>query len=59
MGDYDNGNVLRYLFDRAKKIRFNLQLRMDDAELKGRICISSSYRKTTCFDQFGFAGLIE
>jgi DNA polymerase elongation subunit (family B) len=25
----------------------------------GRICISSSYRKTTYFDEFGFAGLIE
>jgi DNA polymerase elongation subunit (family B) len=25
----------------------------------GRICISSSYRKTTYFGQFGFAGLIE
>jgi hypothetical protein len=36
-----------------------LQLGRDDAELKGRICISSSYRKTTYFDQFGFAGFIE
>jgi DNA polymerase elongation subunit (family B) len=59
LGDYDNGKVLRYLFDRAKKIGFNLQLGSDDAELKGRICISSSYRKTTYFDEFGFAGLIE
>jgi DNA polymerase elongation subunit (family B) len=59
MGDYDNGKVLRYLFYRAKKIGFNLQLGRDDAELKGRICISSSYRKTTYFDEFGFAGLIE
>ena len=25
----------------------------------GRICISSNYRKTTYFDEFGFAGLIE
>ena len=50
MGDYDNGKVLRYLLTRAEKIGFNLQL---------RICISSSYRKTTYFDQFGFAGLIE
>src|SRR5919205_584599 len=25
MGDYDNGKVLRYLFDRAKKIGFDLQ----------------------------------
>jgi DNA polymerase elongation subunit (family B) len=47
MGDYDNGKVLRYLLARG----FDLQL--------GRICISSSYRKTTYFDQFGFAGLIE
>jgi DNA polymerase elongation subunit (family B) len=59
MSDYDNGKVLRYLFDRANKIGFNLQLGRDDAELKGRICISSSYRKTTYFDEFGFAGLIE
>jgi DNA polymerase elongation subunit (family B) len=47
MGDYDNGKVLRYLLVRG----FDLQL--------GRICISSSYRKTTYFDRFGFAGLIE
>jgi DNA polymerase-2 len=58
MGDYDNGKLLRYLFDRAKKIGFDLQLERD-AKLKGRICISSSYRKTTYFDEFGFAGLIE
>jgi DNA polymerase elongation subunit (family B) len=50
MGDYDNGKVLRYLFDRAGKIGVDLEL---------RICISSSYTKTTYFDQFGFAGLIE
>jgi DNA polymerase elongation subunit (family B) len=52
LGDYDNGKVLRYLFDRAKKIGFDLQLGR-------RIYISSSYRKTTYFDEFGFAGLIE
>ncbi len=46
MGDYDNGKVLRYLLDRG----LDLQL---------RVCISSSYRKTTYFDEFGFAGLIE
>jgi DNA polymerase elongation subunit (family B) len=51
MGDYDNGKILQYLFARAKKIGFDLQLE--------RICISSNYRKTTYFDQFGFAGLIE
>jgi DNA polymerase elongation subunit (family B) len=51
MGDYDNGKVLRYLFTRAEKIVFDLQL--------GSICISSNYRKTTYFDEFGFAGLIE
>jgi DNA polymerase elongation subunit (family B) len=51
MGDYDNGKVLRYLFGRAEKIGLDLNL--------GRICINSSYRKTTYFDQFGFAGLIE
>jgi DNA polymerase elongation subunit (family B) len=55
LGDYDNGKVLRYLLARG----FDLQLGRDDAELRGRICISSSYRKTTYFDQFGFAGLIE
>jgi DNA polymerase elongation subunit (family B) len=53
LGDYDNGKVLRYLFDRANKIGFDLQLG------RRRICISSSYRKTTYFDEFGFAGLIE
>jgi DNA polymerase elongation subunit (family B) len=53
MGDYDNGKVLRYLFGRANKIGFDLQLG------RRRVCISSSYRKTTYFDQFGFAGLIE
>jgi DNA polymerase elongation subunit (family B) len=58
MGDYDNGKVLRYLFARAQKIRFDLQLGRD-AQIKGRVCISSSYRKTTYFDKFGFAGLIE
>jgi DNA polymerase elongation subunit (family B) len=47
MGDYDNGKVIQYLLARG----VDLQL--------GRICISSSYRKTTYFDQFGFAGLIE
>jgi DNA polymerase elongation subunit (family B) len=72
MGDYDN-TVLRYLFTRAKKVEFNLQLgreaRDDDYSsslkgalthwIKGRICISSSYRNSTFFDEFGFAGLIE
>jgi DNA polymerase elongation subunit (family B) len=51
LGDYDNGKVVRYLMARAEKIGFELQLE--------KICISSSYRKTTYFDQFGFAGLIE
>ncbi|HJT49972.1 MAG TPA: DNA polymerase domain-containing protein [Nitrososphaeraceae archaeon] len=51
MGDYDNGKVLRHLMARAEKIGFELQLE--------KIYISSSYRKTTYFDQFGFAGLIE
>jgi DNA polymerase elongation subunit (family B) len=51
LGDYDNGKLLRYLYDRAEKIGFDLQL--------GKVYISSSYRKRTCFDQFGFAGLIE
>jgi len=51
LGDYDNGKLLRYLYDRAEKIGFDLQL--------GKVYISSSYRKTTYFDQFGFAGLIE
>jgi len=50
MGDYCNGKVLRYLLSRAEKIGFDLQL--------GRICIISS-RKTTYFDQFGFARLID
>jgi DNA polymerase elongation subunit (family B) len=53
MGDYDNGKLLRYLFDRANKIGFDLQLG------RRRVCISSSYRKTTYFDEFGFPGLIE
>jgi DNA polymerase elongation subunit (family B) len=47
LGDYDNGKFLRYLLARG----VDLQL--------AKICISSSYRKTTYFDQFGFAGLIE
>jgi DNA polymerase elongation subunit (family B) len=51
LGDYDNGKLLRYLYHRAEKIGFDLQL--------GKVCISSSYRKTTYFDEFGFAGLIE
>ena len=51
LGDYDNGKLLRYLYDRAEKIGFDLQL--------GKVYISSSYRKRTYFDQFGFAGLIE
>jgi DNA polymerase elongation subunit (family B) len=55
MGDYDNGKVVQYLLARG----FDLQLGRDDAELRGRICISSSYRKTTYFDEFGFAGLVE
>ena len=29
MGDYDDGKVLRYLFSRAKKIGFDLQLGRD------------------------------
>ncbi len=58
MGDYDNGKVLRYLFARAKKIGFDLQLGRETG-FKGRISIGSSYRKTTYFDEFGFAGLIE
>jgi hypothetical protein len=52
MGDYDNGKLLRFLLSRAEEIEFCMQL-------ERRICISSSYRKTTYFDQFGFAGLIE
>src|SRR5919197_933879 len=75
LGDYDNGKVLQYLFARAKKIGFDLQLGRDDDDyyysntseyllthnnkIKGRICISSNYRQTTYFDKFGFAGLIE
>ena len=70
MGDYDNGKLLRYLLARARNIGFDLQLGRDDdnnhycnalenSRIKGRIYISSSYRKTTYFDQFGFAGLIE
>ncbi|HJT49480.1 MAG TPA: hypothetical protein VJ729_14945 [Nitrososphaeraceae archaeon] len=51
MGDYDNGKVLSYLLSRTEKNGFDLRLE--------KICISSSYRKTTYFDQFGFAGLIE
>ena len=38
LGDYDNGKKLRYLSYRAEKIELDLQL---------RVCISSSYRKTT------------
>ena len=52
LGDYDKGKKLQYLSDRAEKIGLDLQL-------ERRICISSSYRKTTYFDEFGFAGLIE
>jgi hypothetical protein len=61
MGDYDNGKMLQYLFARAKKVGFDLQLGRDDSNstIKGRICISSSYRKITYFDGFSFAGLIE
>ena len=51
LGDYDDGKLLGYLYDRAGKIGFDLQL--------GKVYISSSYRKRTYFDQFGFAGLIE
>jgi DNA polymerase elongation subunit (family B) len=47
LGDYDNGKVLRYVLARGVDL------------LLAKICISSSYRKTTYFDQFGFAGLIE
>ena len=32
---------------------------MENPKITGRICISSNYRKTTFFDEFGFAGLIE
>ena len=74
MGDYDNAAVLQYLFARTKKIGFNLQLgreAIDDSYfntlkvplthwIKGRISISSSYyRRSTFFDQFGLAGLVE
>ena len=74
MSDYDNGKVLRYLLTRAKKIGFDLRLGRDDddnddtnhysntleiSRIIGRICISSDYRKTTFFDEFGFVGLIE
>jgi DNA polymerase elongation subunit (family B) len=72
MGDYDN-RVLQYLFTRAKMVGFNLKLGREAVGddyfktlksplthwIKGRICISSSYRNSTFFDQFGFAGLIE
>ncbi|HZI71784.1 MAG TPA: DNA polymerase domain-containing protein [Nitrososphaeraceae archaeon] len=72
MGDYDN-RVLQYLFTRTKMVGFNLQLGREVVDddyfkilksplthwIKGRICISSSYRNSTFFDQFGFAGLIE
>ena len=50
LGDYDNGKILRYLSDRADKIGLDLQL---------RVCISKKKKKTTYFDEFGFAGLIE
>src|SRR5919197_5841459 len=59
LGDYDDGKVLRFLFSRAKKIGFDLKLGRGDDRIKGRICISSSYRKAKYFDEFGFAGLIE
>ena len=75
MGDYDNTAVLQYLFARTKKIGFNLQLgreaiddllfqysksTLDSLDQKGRISISSSYyRRSTFFDQFGLAGLVE
>jgi DNA polymerase elongation subunit (family B) len=72
MGDYDN-RVLQYLFTRAKMVGFNLQLGREIVDddyfkilksplthwIKGRICISSSYRNSTFFDELGFAGLIE
>ena len=32
---------------------------LENPRMIGRICISSNYRKTTYFDEFGFAGLIE
>ncbi len=75
MWDYDNTAVLQYLFARTKKIGFNLQVGrkvvIDDDHfdtlknpstqiIKGRISISSSYyRRSTFFDQFGLAGLVE
>jgi DNA polymerase elongation subunit (family B) len=73
IGDYGNNTILQYLFARAKKIEFDLQLGRDMVNnddfntsktplthrIKGRICISSSYRYSTYFDQFGLAGLIE
>jgi DNA polymerase elongation subunit (family B) len=73
MGDYGNNTILHYLFARAKKIGFNLQLGREIVNndylstlgspithrIRGRICISSSYRHSTYFDQFGLAGLIE
>jgi hypothetical protein len=46
-----NAKMIRYLLTRADKAGSNLQF--------AKVCISSSYRKTTYFDQFGFAGLIE
>jgi DNA polymerase elongation subunit (family B) len=64
IGDYDNNNtVLHYLFARAKKIRFNLQLGREiinndyfstlgsliTHRIKGRICISSRYRHPNIF----------
>ena len=62
MGDYGNNTILQYLFARAKKIGFDLQLGREIADndpkaplthrIKGRICISSSYRHSTYFDQF-------
>ena len=48
--DNNEETFLRYLLARSEKIGLDLQL---------RICISSSYRKTTYFDEFGFGGLIE
>jgi DNA polymerase elongation subunit (family B) len=73
MGDYGNNTILQYLFARSKKIGFDLQLGREIVDnddfnasktslthrIKGRICISSSYRHSTYFDQFGLAGLIE
>jgi len=74
MGDYDNNNtIFRYMFARARKIGFNLQLGREAVDgsdddfniqknhwlIKGRICISSRYMDPTYFDQYGLAGLIE